>query len=36
MKFAPDSLATAFAIKVLPQPGGPYIKNPVCDFTPYS
>lgn len=33
-KKAPVSLATAFAIKVFPDPGGPHIKTPLGGFTP--
>src|SRR3989338_6988083 len=32
--FASDSLARTFAINVLPQPGGPYSKIPLCGSTP--
>ncbi len=28
MKYAPDSFATAFAIRVLPVPGAPWSKTP--------
>ena len=34
MKFALDSLDTAFATKVLPQPGGPYSKTPAGALKP--
>ena len=34
MKLAPDSLATAFASKVFPVPGGPYNNTPLGGSTP--
>ncbi len=34
MKFAPESLATAFANNVLPQPGGPYNNTPLAVVSP--
>ena len=33
-KKAPVSLATALAIKILPVPGGPYIKTPLGGLIP--
>lgn len=33
-KKAPVSLATALAIKVFPDPGGPYNNTPLGGFTP--
>jgi hypothetical protein len=33
-KKAPVSLATALAISVFPDPGGPYNKTPLGGFTP--
>ena len=33
-KKAPVSLATALAIKVFPEPGGPYNKTPLGGLTP--
>lgn len=36
IKLAPASFATALAINVLPQPGGPKSKNPTSKFTPSS
>jgi hypothetical protein len=34
MKFAPASLAIAFATSVFPHPGGPYNKTPVASGRP--